>query len=80
MSKTIMVSDQAYAFLTRIKNKDESYTDVILRYFEEKESKRQEGIMACAGALKDILSEEEFKTMENIAEDIRKSKLKVAEL
>ena len=58
-SKTITISEQAYRFLRRLKQKDKSFSDVILSV-----KKKRHDIMSFAGALKKA----DLKSVEQVHE------------
>lgn len=80
MSKTIMVSDQAYALLTSLKGSGESYSQIILKYLESKENKKESSILDCAGSLSKTLSKEDWQKFEDGVKDARKLKVKSVSL
>ena len=53
MAKTIMVSNNVYESLKKMKEKEnKSYSEVILEFLEKKEKKTGEGLRECLGILK----------------------------
>lgn len=67
--KTITVTEEAYKALAGDKNKDESFSEVILRTHKRKG--KVEDIMKFAGAWSDMSDEEANKLKKHI-EDMRK--------
>ncbi len=75
MSKTIMLSDEIYNALTRLKKPGESYTELIARYIGRGTAKKK-SLLECAG-LWGHLSKEDTDAMENAIKEGRKNWRKI---
>lgn len=71
MAKTIMITDEIYEVLTRLKRKGESYTDVIARSVSIGKTKKS-SLLECAGLWKS-LSEGNVAKMKKLIKHSRNS-------
>lgn len=67
MSMNISIKDEAYEFLSSLKSKDKSFSDVILEFKECKGNK--ENIMGLFGALKNIDWEKREKNIKEFRKE-----------
>ena len=63
----ISIKEEAYSFLSRLKNKNKSFSDVILEF-----KAKDEGITRFFGVLKDVNWEEKEKAMKGLRESFNK--------
>ena len=71
MSKTIMIGDDIYKALTKLKRPSESYTNLIARCIGLGRTKKK-SLLECAGLWR-CLTDEDIKKMETAIEKSRKS-------
>jgi len=70
-STNISVKDEAIRFLNSLKGKDESYSDVILK-FKEKNASNGKALLRFAGTLREIDWDEREKSMKEFRESFEK--------
>ncbi len=71
-SVNISIKDEAYRFLKGIKSKDESYSDVILR-FKEKKVQNGKALLLLAEKYKDAFDKSDWDVKKKRMNEFRKS-------